>query len=197
MIKYVLNIVLLLSTISCGSDNRINDGFTEILFNVDKNLLSKTPTTVENIFQITYPLDFNKIDDNNFQKIKTSIDSDSSSFFQISLLTVYNSLSGYSSILSKIISEKNVFNELDSNYYNLLVDNFRTKNVNKGKIKINGIKTIQYIITTPEIVLIKLIFNLKGFYYQLDYIIPLSIYEENLRSIESSIGSIFEIKEDQ
>jgi hypothetical protein len=90
-----------------------------------------------------------------------------------------------------------VFNEIDSTYYNVVVDNFKTKNINQGKFKINGIKTIQYIITAQEIVLIKLIFNIKGFYYQLDYIIPLSNYEEKLRSIESSIGSIFEIKEDK
>jgi len=62
-------------------------------------------------------------------------------------------------------------------------------------IIINGINTIQYIITTAEVVLIKLIFNVRDFYYQLDYIIPKSIYEENLKSIESSIGSILNNKE--
>ena len=190
-------IVLLLSTISCSPDNKINDGFTEVVFNVDSNLLSKTPVTIENIFQITYPSDFNKIDDINFQKIKTVIESDTASFFRLSPLTVYKSSSGSTSILSKIISEENVFNKIDTTYYNLLANNFEIKKVNQGKIIINGIKTIQYIITTQEIVLIKLIFILKGFYYQLDYIIPLSIYKENLRSIESSIGSIFEIKEDK
>ncbi len=195
--KYTLIIVLLLSTISCSSNNKIDNGFTEIVFNVDTNLLSNTPEMIENIFQIRFPVDFNKIDDINFQAIKTAIDSDTTSFFQLSLLAVYKSLIGSSSILSKILSDKNVFNEIDSTYYNMVVDNFKTKNINQGKFKINGIKTIQYIITAQEIVLIKLIFNIKGFYYQLDYIIPLSNYEEKLRSIESSIGSIFEIKEDK
>ena len=188
---------MLFSMISCSNSIKLTDDFNEVVFNVDENLLADTPVMIDNNFRIKYPLDFNEIDGINFQTIKTTIDSDTKSFFQMSLLVANNSLKGSSSILSKILSEKNVFNELDSNYYNLLVDNFGTKNVNKGKIKINGIKTIQYIITTPEFVLIKLIFYLKGFYYQLDYIIPFSIYEENLRSIESSIGSIFEIKEDQ
>ncbi len=195
--KHISIIVLLLSTISCSSDNNIHDGFTEIAFNVDTSLLSNTPEMIENIFQIKFPVDFNKIDDINFQAIKTVIDSDTTSFFPLSLLAVYKSSSGSSSILSKILSDKNVFNEIDSTYYNMVVDNFKTKNINQGKFKINGIKTIQYIITAQEIVLIKLIFNIKGFYYQLDYIIPLSNYEEKLRSIESSIGSIFEIKEDK
>jgi hypothetical protein len=197
LLKYTLLIILLLSSISCSSDNKIDDGFTEIVFNVDENLLSNTPEMIENIFQVKFPVDFNKIDDINFQAIKTAIDSDTTSFFQLSLLAVYKSLSGSSSILSKIISDKNVFNEIDSTYYNMVVDNFRTKNINQGKIKINGIKTVQYIITAQEVVLIKLIINVKGFYYQLDYIIPLSKYEEKLRGIESSIGSIFEIKEDK
>jgi len=195
--KHTLIIILLLSTISCSSNNKIDNGFTEISFNVDENLLSNTPEMIENIFQIKFPVDFNKIDDINFQAIKTAIDSDTTSFFQMSLIAVYKSLSGSTSILSKILSDKNVFNEIDSTYYNVVVDNFKTKNINQGKFKINGIKTIQYIITAQEIVLIKLIFNIKGFYYQLDYIIPLSNYEEKLRSIESSIGSIFEIKEDK
>jgi hypothetical protein len=197
LLKYTLLIILLLSSISCSSDNKIDDGFTEIAFNVDENLLSNTPEMIENIFQVKFPVDFNKIDDINFQAIKTAIDSDTTSFFQLSLLAVYKSLSGSSSILSKIISDKNVFNEIDSTYYNMVVDNFRTKNINQGKIKINGIKTVQYIITAQEVVLIKLLINVKGFYYQLDYIIPLSKYEEKLRGIESSIGSIFEIKEDK
>ncbi len=188
--KSILLIVSLFSTIGCVSENKINDEFTKIEFDINTNLLSETPETIDNVFQITFPLDFNKIDDINFQKIKTSIDSDTTSFFQLSLLAVYNSINGGSSILSKIISKKDVFNEIDSTYYNLLVVNFRTKNINRSKIKINGIKTIQYIITTEEVVLIKLILNIRGFYYQLDYISPLSIYKEKLKSIESSIGSI-------
>ena len=117
--KHTLIIVLLLSTISCSSNNKIDNGFTEISFNVDENLLSNTPEMIENIFQIKFPADFNKIDDINFQAIKTAIDSDTTSFFQMSLIAVYKSLSGSTSILSKILSNKNVFNEIDSTYYNV------------------------------------------------------------------------------
>lgn len=188
--KSILLIVSLLSTIGCVSENKINNEFTKIEFDINTNLLSETTEMIDNVFQITFPLEFNKIDNINFQKIKRTIDSDTASFFQLSLLAVYNSVSGGSSILSKIISKKDVFNEIGSTYYNLLVTNFRTKNINQSKIKINGIKTIQYIITTEEIVSIKLILKIRGFYYQLDYIFPLSIYKEKLKSIESSIGSI-------
>jgi len=189
-----LIIILLLSTICCSSDNKIDDEFAIVDFNVNKNLLSDIPVIVDNILQITFPLDFNTIDANNFQKIKTAIDSDTNSFFQLSLLTVLNSSSGCSAILSKIISENYVFDELDSTYYNLLADNLKTDNIIKSKIKINGIKTVQYIIITPEIVIIKLIINKQELFYQFDFIIPLSNYEEKLRSIESSIGSIIDKK---
>jgi len=195
IIRPFLIIVLLFSIISCRSNNKINDGFVKVIFNVDSNLLSKTPTTIDNIFQITYPLDFNEIEEINFQKIKTSIKSDTTSFFRLLPLEVYKSSSGSTSILSKIISEKDVFNEIDTTYYKLLANNLETKYIDQNKIKINGINTIQYIVTTTEVVLIKLIFNVRDFYYQLDYIIPKSIYEENLKSIESSIGSILNNKE--
>lgn len=193
--KTFLIIVLLFSIISCRSNNKINDGFEQVIFYVNASLLSKTPTTIDNIFQITYPLDFNQIEDIDFQKIETAIESDSTSFFQLSLLAIYKSSWGSTSILSKIISEGDVFNEIDTSYLNLLAENFRTNNINIGKIKINGINAIQYLITTKNKVIIKLILNVNNSYYQIDYIIPLEIYEKELKKIESSIGSIIEIKE--
>ena len=192
---YMLVIIMLFSTISCDSNNEINDEFVIIEFNVNNNLLSDKSALIENIFQITFPTDYNKIENVNFQKVKSIIDFDTTAYFQLSLVTIYNSLSGCSAILSKILSENNVFNEIDSSYNNLLFDNFKTKNINKSKIKINGINSIQFIITTIDKVIIKLIFKIKGFYYQLDYIIPFSIYQEKLKSIESSIGSLNKQKE--
>jgi len=192
---YMLVIIMLFSTISCDSNNEINDEFVKIGFNVNNNLLSDKSASIENIFQITFPADYNKIENANFQKVKSIIDFDTTAYFQLSLVTIYNSLSGCSAILSKILSENNVFNEIDSSYNNLLFDNFKTKNINKSKIKINGINSIQFIITTIDKVIIKLIFKIKGFYYQLDYIIPFSIYQEKLKSIESSIGSLNKQKE--
>ena len=191
----MLVIIMLFSTISCDSNNEINDEFVKIGFNVNNNLLSDKSALIENIFQITFPTDYNKIENVNFQKVKSIIDFDTTAYFQLSLVTIYNSLSGCSAILSKILSENNVFNEIDSSYNNLLFDNFKTKNINKSKIKINGINSIQFIITTIDKVIIKLIFKIKGFYYQLDYIIPFSIYQEKLKSIESSIGSLNKQKE--
>ena len=191
----MLVIIMLFSTISCDSNNEINDEFVIIEFNVNNNLLSDKSALIENIFQITFPTDYNKIENANFQKVKSIIDFDTTAYFQLSLVTIYNSLSGCSAILSKILSENNVFNEIDSSYNNLLLDNFKTKNINKSKIKINGINSIQFIITTIDKVIIKLIFKIKGFYYQLDYIIPFSIYQEKLKSIESSIGSLNKQKE--
>lgn len=193
--KTILIIILLFSIISCSSNNNINNGFEEVILNVDSNLLSKTPTTIDNIFQITYPLDFNKIDDNNFKKIKMAIESETTSFFRLSPLVIYKSSNGNTSILSKIISEENVFNKIDTTYHNLLAENFRTNNINIGKIKINGINAIQYLINTKDTVIIKLILNVNNSYYQIDYIIPLEIYEKELKKIESSIGSIIKIKE--
>jgi len=193
--KYILVICSLFSTIGCQSDNTINGEFIKIEFDINKSLLSAIPVTIENAFHVTYPVDFTEIDKTDFKMIKTAIESDSTSFFQLSPIAVYKSSGGSTSILSKIISEEEVFDKIDTTYYNVLANNFETRYIEQSKIKINGINTIQYIITTTEVVLIKLIFHVRDFYYQLDYIIPISIYEEKLKSIESSIGSIHKKKE--
>jgi len=193
--RTIVIIVLLFSIISCNSNNKTFDEFEEVKFNVKANLLSQTPTIIDNIFQITYPLDFYEIEEIDFQKIKTSIESDSTSFFKLSPLAINKSPGGITSILSKILSENDVFDKIDTTYYNVLADNFETKYIDQSKFKINGINTIQYIITTTEVVLIKLILHVRDFYYQLDCVIPISIYEEKLKSIESSIGSIVDNKE--
>ncbi len=188
--KNIFVLMFLLASVSCSSESKQNDKFVEIEFNVDNKLLSDKSKIVDGNFDIHYPEGFNSIVGNNFNRIKATIDSDSTSYFPLSLLSIHNTVSGSSSILSKIQATSEVFNKLDSNYTKLLSKNFNTKNINQSHIKINGIKTIQYIITTNEIVLLKLIFKVMENYYQLDYIIPLTEYEKELKSIESSIGSI-------
>jgi hypothetical protein len=191
----ILLSVILFQSIGCTYENKGSDDFQNIVFNVNTNLLSAKRSLINNKLELRMPIDYHKIDDDKFLAVKKTIESDSTTFFKMSLLSVFNSPNGSYSLTTKIISDKNVFEEVDSTYYGLLVENFKTRNINIGKIKINGINVIQYLITTNNTVIIKLILNVKDSYYQIDYIIPLEIYEKELKFIESSIGSIIEIKE--
>ncbi|MEE9573442.1 MAG: hypothetical protein V3W20_10370, partial [Candidatus Neomarinimicrobiota bacterium] len=176
-------------------ENKGSDEFQNIVFNVNTNLLSAKRFLINNKLELRIPIDYHKINDDTFLTVKKTIESDSTAFFKMSLLSVFNSPNGSYLLISKIISDKNVFEEVDSNYYELLVENIKTRNIDIGNVKINGINVIQYLITTNDTVIIKLILNVKDSYYQIDYIIPLEIYEKELKFIESSIGSIIEIKE--
>ena len=66
---------------------------------------------------------------------------------------------------------------------------FSTENINIANLKINNIDVMQYLITNDAHVTFKLFISSK-YSYQVDYIIPLEIYKEELRKIESSIGTI-------
>ncbi len=185
--------VIFLQSIGCTYEHKGFDDFKNIEFNVDTELLSSLPLVIEDVFELRIPKDWYKLNDDNFIKFKNVIESDSAAFFKISLLNVFNSPNGSYSIISKIISDNNVFEKIDSTYITLLAENFKTNNINIGRININGINTIQYLISTKDKVIIKLILKIKKSYYQIDYIIPLEIYEKELKKIESSIGSINKI----
>lgn len=191
----ILLLVMLFQSIGCTYENKGSDEFQNIVFNVNTKLLSAERFFINNKLELRMPIDYHQIDDDKFLTVKETIESDSAAFFKMSLLSVFNSPNGSYSIISKIVSDNNIFEEVDSAYYALLAENFKTKNINIGKVKINGINAIQYLITTNDTVIIKLILNVKDSYYQIDYIIPLEIYEKELKFIESSIGSIIEIKE--
>jgi len=188
--------VILFQSIGCTYDKKGSDDFQIIVFNVNTKLLSAEQSFFNKKLEMRLPVDYHQIDNDKFLTVKKSIESDSTAFFKLSLLSVFNSPNGSYSIISEIVSDKNIFEEVDSTYYELLAENFKTTNINIGKVKINGINVIQYLITTIDKVIIKLILNVNNSYYQIDYIIPLEIYEKELKKIESSIGSIIEIKED-
>jgi len=162
---------------------------SEIKFNIDQTLLSKSSYIDSNFF-ISFPNNITSLDIELFNQYKSVIESDSTSYFSLKLIKALTSEDNLSCFITKVDYDGNIINSLDSSYFNALKNNFSTKNLVLWKFIYNSLDIIQYIITTPEIVRIKLfIINLND-YYQIDYIIPYSLYEKNLKSIESSIGSL-------
>ena len=162
---------------------------SEIKFNIDQTLLSKSSYIDSNFF-ISFPNNITSLDIELFNQYKSVIESDSTSYFSLKLIKALTSEDNLSCFITKVDYDGNILNSLDTSYFNALQNNFSTKNVVVGKFIYNEFDIIQYIITTSELVRIKLfIINLND-YYQIDYIIPYSLYEKNLKSIESSIGSL-------
>jgi len=146
--------VILFQSFGCTYDKKGSDDFQIIDFNVNTKLLSVERSFFNKKLEMRMPVDYNQIDYDKFLTVKKSIESDSTAFLKLSLLSVFNSASGSYSIISKIISDNNVFEKIDSTYISLLAENFKTNNINIGRININGINTIQYLISTNDKVII-------------------------------------------
>ena len=162
---------------------------SEMTFNVNESLLFE-PTLIDSSFYISFPNILDSLDIESFNKLKLAIETDSTSYFQLKLLQAYASQDTTTCIITKLNYEGNILNRLDSTYLNSLHNTISTKNILVGDFSYHKFGIIQYLITTPRLVVIKLfILNLKN-NYQIDYIIPYDLYIKYVKYIESSIGSL-------
>jgi len=173
----------------CSNDGLNDFNFPSIKFDVQEELLSEIYYIDGEEFSFRVPKRFSSVSDSDFTKLKTFLINDSTAYFPIVLLNAFVTKSGMSCIVSKI-NKKNVFNKLNKNYMEILKNNFNTDNIIRGEFSIHNIKVIQYTISSKEIVGFKLYCFINNKYYQIDYFLPVSIYEEESKGIESSIGSI-------
>jgi hypothetical protein len=76
-------------------------------------------------------------------------------------------------------------------YEGLLYEKYDSSQIRKGEFVKDNIAVTQYLIQVPEQVIFKLLFeNGKGKFVEFDYVTQKSAYSGELKSIESSIGSI-------
>lgn len=75
-------------------------------------------------------------------------------------------------------------------YKSQLKTKFSGASINEGAFRIGGLYIFQYIITDPQRVILKLLCGgPQTQTFQVDYILPRSIYLQHIKAIESSIGS--------
>jgi hypothetical protein len=96
--------------------------------------------------------------------------------------------------ISKIQEESEVFAYLDDDFLNNLKSISKSENIQKAQFLLNGIKTVQYRIIGNEIINFKLFLKIDTVFYQVDYLIPKNSYNQEIKVIESCIGSIIKIK---
>ena len=76
-------------------------------------------------------------------------------------------------------------------YESLLYEKYDSSQIRKGEFVKDNIAVTQYLIQVPEQVIFKLLFeNGKGKFVEFDYLTQRNAYSGELKSIESSIGSI-------
>jgi hypothetical protein len=157
-------------------------------FKIDHNLLNKTPLKNNEEFSIYLPINWSSFDSNNFIQLQSAIEANEN-VIQLELVGGYQSKDFATCIISKVITIKNSFEYIPENYKDILKSQFSTENINVSQINIKNNPVRQYIISNNSHTVIKLfISGIQN--YQVDYIIPRGIYEEELGKVESSIGTI-------
>ncbi len=166
--------------------------YTEIAFNVDTSLLTEEYICPDHVITFNPPKGWEIISLDLLDSIKSNIiASEDSSEFKVVLINVFiNTEKTFTCFLSTFESEL-MADDLRENY----LDGFRMINqnisLNEGSFAHNELDFHQTIFVKDNYVTIKLITTINNKdVFMIDYIIPFKYYEEELRAIESSIGTI-------
>jgi len=160
----------------------------DLSFNINHNLLNKTPLINDNGFTIYTPINWLPLNSSSIIQLKRAIEANEN-VIQLELVDGYQSKDLATCIISKISSNKEEFQYIPENYIEILKAQFSTENINVSQVDINNTPVRQFIISNDNHTVIKLfISGVQN--YQVDYIIPRGVYEAELSKVESSIGTI-------
>jgi len=196
--KYIIPIVAIKLSIflliSCNADD-FDQKNEPMQFNVDTSLISTSIYLEDSNILLRPPIGWDEISDIEFEQMSKSIQ-DSKNIFNIHLKKAFKSAEGALLIISRIQSKADNFGYIPPDYIELLTDQFNVEHIPFDVFEINQLPIRQYLINSPIVVIFKL-FVSSASDYQIDYIIPKRIYENELKKIESSIGSINKQKENK
>ena len=180
---------LYLNMVSCeNTQHKTIPENKDLSFNINHNLLNKTPLKNDDGFLIYSPVEWVSFDSANFTQLKRVLEANEN-LIPLELVGGYQSKELATCIISKVITIKNSFEYIPENYKDILKSQFSTENINVSQINIKNNPVRQYIISNNSHTVIKLfISGVQN--YQVDYIIPRGVYEAELGKVESSIGTI-------
>ena len=193
MSKYYIYILTLgfIFIISCSSE-KLDSDQSDIQFSVNTNLLSKSIYLDNSKISFRPPIGWDELSSDQINIISEVVNS-TENVFDIKLNKAFQSLNGAMIIISSIKNTIENFGYIPSNYMQLLSEQFKVDDIMLDNFKIHQVPVKQFLINTKDVVIIKLFIS-DNVDYQLDYIVPKKVYEEELKKIESSIGSINTIK---
>ena len=180
---------------SCGQSNEPSQQFEELSFAVDKSLLGPSFTDSTLGFSFHPPMGWEKVPDTTMVKARETLsdvigqESDS----QVSSLRFFINLEkGSSCVLSRLLGldlSGQVQGSLEE-FESQLRDKFPGANVKKGAFRIDDLKVFQFLVTDDQRVIFKLVcWGSPKQIIQVDYVVPRSVYRQQIKAIESSIGS--------
>ena len=166
--------------------------FAEISFNVDQSQLAEEYICSDTGISFHPPKNWEQISSELLISVKENLiaSKDTSDINIVPLNVFMNMEKSFTCFLSTFDNEL-LTKDICDNYIN----EFRMKNqdlsINEGSYSHNGLDFHQFIFTKDDHITIKLITKVNNQkIIMIDYIVPSKNYEEELRAIESSIGSI-------
>jgi len=189
--KVIVIMVLVLSLVGCAKEQATTK-FAEVTFAVDRTLLSQEYISSETGISFNPPKNWKQVSPQLMISIKENTQTmRDSSNIKIELIDVFmNNERSFTCWLSAINNELS-----DDSLIKGYIEEFKLINkdikINQGLFSHNDVNFNQLLFSKDDLVTIKLIAeNSMNKTFMIDYILPLKFYEEELRSIESSIGTI-------
>ena len=179
--------------VGCDPPNAQKQPYETLVFNIDETRLEPAVADTTLRIKIAAPKNWKNIDDSMRQQVVNTLDTEPIQGLQIVPRWVFlNEGSGAMCVVSKLNSveiapDETLLETLTIAYQN----QFPNATVRQAIFVKDAFRVHQLMVIATDFVRIKLICDApETLVFQVDYHIPRDVYETELRSIESSIGSI-------
>lgn len=186
-------VIIISSCIGCDPPKAKEQPYETLVFNVDEARLEPTIIDTTLRIKIAAPKNWKKIDDSMRQQVINTLDTEPIQGLQIVPQWIFlNEGSGAICVVSKLNSveiapDETLLETLTTAYQN----QFPNATVQQAIFMKDAFRIHQLMVIAADFVRIKLICDApETLVFQVDYHVPRDVYESELRSIESSIGSI-------
>ena len=159
-------------------------------FDVNQELLYIAPTSSDLPFTIQMPTIMQNADSLTFANYYSAIAADTGAYIDLELENLFATDNGAVVMISRLVNLADSVLVMEPDYIDQLKTTFQTDSVQRDKIYVNGIRAVQFIITSASYVNFKLFLILENSQVQVDYFIPVTLYQDLIEHIQSSIGSI-------
>lgn len=193
MRNVVLILIVVIIILGCGKEETKH---ADITFNVNETLLSSMKLFPEINISFKPPVNWKEIDKEMLNKIQNRItETKDSTELNPLPIKIFMDMERSCTCFVSLFNSTLLANDLMENYLNDFRSDNHEVSLSEGSFSHSGIDFHQIIFSKENNITIKLIStNVDQQVFMVDYVVPSKYYEEELRSIESSIGSIKKIK---
>lgn len=199
--RYIAIIVVSCSILtSCNfSEKPKKDTIPTMTFTVNRQLLGDSLSLADEGFRILIPKNWKPLSENLARELTSKMEareaaSDTNSSIRPQIVSVFSKPnSGASLIISRVRFPKQDSTEKSQRLHYTEQTKSRIDSTSLGVAEFmsNGVKITQYMIRSQENTSFKLLFKGRSSgMIQCDYILPNTIFQQEIRAVESSIGSI-------